>query len=310
MKPRLALLSVYALVVGLVAGLVARGVLALIYLFTNIFFSGHASLRVVYPDQFHLGLWVILVPPIGGIVAGLIIHYWEPTLKGHGTPETMEAVLIGHSVLKLRVGVLKPVVSALTIGTGGPFGAEGPIIQTGGVIGSVLGQLLRLPPYEMRILLASGAAAGLAATFIAPFAGLLMAIELLLFEFSARSFIPVGLASVVATSVAIYFQGTGPVFLAHPWMLSHVQELWLFALLGLLMGVISVVLIRVLFRIEDLFDSFPLKPSAVWAPLVGGLIMGCIGYFFPRTFGTGYDTITAVLNNHLPFAQLLDVSCA
>jgi chloride channel protein, CIC family len=188
-KPRIALLCGYALAVGLVAGFVAEGVLELIYLFTNIFFSGHWTFKPAYPDQFHLGLWVILIPAIGGIAAGLIIHYWEPTLKGHGTPESMEAVLVGHSVMRLRVSILKPIVSALAIGTGGPFGAEGPIIQTGSVVGSVFGQLLRLSPNETRILLGAGAAAGLAATFLSPFAGVLLAIELLLFEFSARSFI-------------------------------------------------------------------------------------------------------------------------
>ncbi|MGH9352254.1 MAG: chloride channel protein, partial [Terriglobia bacterium] len=273
-KPRIALLSLYSMVVGLIAGLVAEGVLELIYLFTNIFFADRWSFKVVYPDDFHLGLWVILIPAIGGIIAGLMIHYWEPSLKGHGTPEAMESVLIGHSVLRLRVGILKPILSALVIGTGGPFGAEGPIIQTGGVIGSIFGQLLRLSPYERRILLAGGAAAGLAATFLSPFAGVLLAIELLLFEFSARSFIPVAMATVVATAVAILFRGPGALFPAHPWALKHIGELWLFALLGLLIGVISVILIRVLFWLEDLFDHFPLKPASVWAPTIGALIMG------------------------------------
>ncbi len=309
-KPRFVLLSIYSLIVGLIAGLVAEGVLKLIYLFTNIFFAGHGSLKVDYPDDFHLGLWVILIPAIGGIVAGLAIHFWEPSLKGHGTPEAMEAVLIGHSMLRLRVGILKPTISALAIGTGGPFGAEGPIIQTGAVIGSVVGKLLRLSPYERRILLAGGAAAGLAATFISPFAGVLLAVELLLFEFSARSFIPVAMATVVATAVAIYFRGPGSIFPAPAWALKHIGELWLFALLGVLIGIISVILIRVLFWLEDLFDQFPLKPAAIWAPTAGGLIMGCIGYFFPHTFGTGYDTITAMLNNHFSAAKLLEISGA
>lgn len=309
-KPRIALLSLYSMIVGLVAGLVAEGVLELIYLFTNIFFGRRWSFKVAYPDDFHLGLWVILIPAIGGIIAGLMIHYWEPTLKGHGTPEAMESVLIGHSVLRLRVGILKPILSALVIGTGGPFGAEGPIIQTGGVIGSIIGQVLRLSPYERRILLAAGAAAGLAATFLSPFAGVLLAIELLLFEFSARSFIPVAMATVVATAVAILFRGPGALFPAHPWALKHMGELWLFALLGLLIGIISVILIRVLFWLEDLFDHFPLKPASVWAPTIGALIMGCIGYFFPHVFGTGYDTIAAILNNHFSAAKLLEISGA
>lgn len=310
MKPRVVLLCIYSLVVGVIAGVVAEGVLELIYFFTNLFFSGHLSFKVVYPDDFHLGPWVILIPAIGGIVAGLMIHYWEPSLKGHGTPEAMEAVLIGHSLLRRRVGILKPISSALVIGTGGPFGAEGPIIQTGGVIGSIFGQLLKLSPYELRILLAGGAAAGLAATFLSPFAGVLLAIELLLFEFSARSFIPVAMATTVATAIAILFRGSGALFPAHPWVLKHVGELWLFGLLGILIGIVSVLLIRILFWLEDVFDRFPLKPAAIWAPTIGALIMGCIGFFFPHVFGTGYDTITNMLNNHFPPGKLVEISVA
>lgn len=309
-QSRFALISLYAVAVGFIAGVVAQGVFELIYLFTNVFFSGRWSFKVAYPDQFHLGLWVILIPPIGGLVAGLMIHFWEPTLKGHGTPEAMEAVLIGHSVLRRRVGILKPISSALAIGTGGPFGAEGPIIQTGGVFGSILGQALGLSPYERRVLLAAGAAAGLAATFLAPFAGVLLSIELLLFEFSARSFIPVGMATISATALAVLFRGTAPLFPAPHWALKHMGELWLFALLGLLMGILSLALIRAMFWIEDVFDRFPLKPAAIWAPVAGGFIMGAIGYCFPHVFGTGYDVITAMLNNHFPASKLLEISSA
>lgn len=304
------LVSIYSLGVGLVAGFVTQGVLALIYFFTNLFFSGRWSFKVAYPDGFHLGAWVILIPVIGGAVAGLMIHYWEPTLKGHGTPEVMESVLVGHSVLRLRVGVLKPVLTALVIGTGGPFGAEGPIIQTGGVLGSFIGQRLRLSPYERRILLAGGAAAGLAATFLSPLAGILLAIELLLFEFSARSFIPVAMATAVATGVAVMFRGTGPLFPGRAWELKSMSDLWLFGLLGLMIGVLAVILIRVLFHLEDLFDHFPLKPASIWAPITGALIMGCIGYFFPHTLGTGYDTIAAMLSDHYSTGKLLEISGA
>ena len=309
-SPRIALISLYAVVVGFISGLVAQGVLELIYLFTNVFFAGHWSFKVAYPDQFHLGLWVILIPPIGGLAAGLMIHFWEPTLKGHGTPEAMEAVLIGHSVLRRRVGILKPIASALAIGTGGPFGAEGPIIQTGGVFGSILGQVLGLSPYERRVLLAAGAAAGLAATFIAPFAGLLLAVELLLFEFSARSFIPVGMATAAGTAIAVLFRGSAPFFASPAWQLKSMGELWLFALLGLLMGVLSVLLIRVMFWVEDLFDRFPLKPVAIWAPTIGAFVMGAIGYCFPHVLGTGYDTIASILTNHFSSLKLIEISSA
>lgn len=310
LNPRVALVSAYALVIGGIAGLVSQGVLELIFFFTHVFFSGHVSRSVAYPDQFHLGTWVILIPAIGGIVAGLAIHFLEPTLKGHGTPEAMEAVLISHSAIRARVGILKPIISALAIGTGGPFGAEGPIIQTGSAFGSVLGKILKLSAYERRVLLGAGAAAGLAGTFLAPFSGVMMAIELLLFEFSARSFIPVGLATAVSTVIAIAFRGSGSLFPAPAWALSHLGELWLFALMGILMGVISVALIRVIYWIEDLFDKFPLKPADVWAPVAGSLILGCIGYFFPHVFGTGYDVIGAMLNNRLASPKLLEISCA
>jgi chloride channel protein, CIC family len=310
LEPRVALVSLYAVGIGAFAGVIAEAVLKLIYFFTNLFFSGHLSFREAYPNHFHIGLWVVLIPPIGGIVDGLLIHYVEPSLKGHGAPEAMEAVLTAHSIMRVRVGFLKPIASALAIGTGGPFGAEGPIIQTGGDFGAVFGKMLKVSPYERRVLLAAGAAAGLAATFLTPLAGVMMAIELLLFEFSARSFIPVGLATAAGTVVAVCFRGTKPLFLGPQWALAHLGELWLFALLGLLMGILAIALIRVMFGLEDLFDKFPLKPAAVWAPVIGGFILGAIGYFFPRVFGTSYDTITAMLNNRLPLSKLLEVSCA
>jgi CIC family chloride channel protein len=165
-----------ALVVGLVAGLVAEALLQLIYFFTNLFFYGKLSFAVTSPAHHHLGAWVILIPPIGGFLVGLMIYYWEPTLKGHGIPEAMESVLFGHSRMRIRVAILKPIATALAIGTGGPFGAEGPIIQTGGALGSLFGQVIGLSPYYRRVLLASGAAGGMAATFTAPLAGILVAI--------------------------------------------------------------------------------------------------------------------------------------
>ena len=231
-----------------------------------------------------------------------MIHFWEPTLKGHGIPEAMEAVLIGKSKVRMRVGILKPLATAFAIGTGGPFGAEGPIIQTGAAFGSIFAQLTHLTPYQRRVLLASGAAAGMAATFVAPFAGILVAIELLLFEFRARSFIPVAISSVVATAVAVHFRGWAPLFPTPAFSLVSMQELWLFALMGIVMGLIGIAMIRVLFFLEDAFDRFPLKPAAIWAPVAGALLLGLIGYFYPQVFGTGYDTIRDMLNDRLSTA--------
>jgi H+/Cl- antiporter ClcA/CBS domain-containing protein len=302
--------SALALLVGLVAGLVAHGLLELICLFTNLFFFGRWSFAITYPVGNHLGLWVILIPPIGGLLVGIMVYFWEPTLKGHGIPEAMEAVLMGQSRIRMRVAVLKPLATALAIGTGGPFGAEGPIIQTGAAFGSIFGQLVKLTPYQRRVLLAAGAAGGMAATFTAPLAGVLVAIELLLFEFRARSFIPVAISAAVATTVRVHFVGWAPLFPTLSFQLTSMQELWLFALLGILMGIVGICMIRVLFWLEDYFDHFFLKPSAIWAPVAGALILGILGYFYPQIFGTGYDTIRDMLNDRLTASKLLGVSLA
>jgi H+/Cl- antiporter ClcA len=303
--------SALALVVGFIGGLVAQGLLELIYLFTNISFYGKWSFAITYPVHHHLGAWVILIPPIGGLLVGIMVYYWEPTLKGHGIPEAMEAVLVGKSLVRMRVGILKPLATAFAIGTGGPFGAEGPIIQTGAAFGSIFAQLTKLTPYQRRVLLASGAAAGMAATFVAPFAGILVAIELLLFEFRARSFIPVAVSSVMATAVAVHFRGWAPLFPTPAFSLKSMQELWLFGLMGLIMGLIAIAMIRVLFWLEDLFDNhFPLKPRLIWAPAFGALLLGVIGYFYPQVFGTGYDTIRDMLNDRLSTGTLLGISLA
>jgi CIC family chloride channel protein len=310
LEPSVVPTSAYAVLVGFIGGLVAQGLLELIYLFTNIFFYGKWSFAITYPVHHHLGAAVIAIPPIGGLLVGIMVYFWEPTLKGHGIPEAMEAVLIGKSMVRMRVGILKPIATAFAIGTGGPFGAEGPIIQTGAAFGSIFGQLAKLTPYQRRVLLASGAAAGMAATFIAPFAGILVAIELLLFEFRARSFIPVAISSCVATAVAVHFRGWAPLFPTTAFELNSMQELWLFALMGILMGVIGILMIRVLFWLEDLFDHFPLKPALIWAPVCGALLLGIIGYFYPQVFGTGYDTLRDMLNNRLGTWTLLGVSTA
>src|ERR1700728_4092581 len=297
-----------ALVVGLVAGLVAEALLQLIYFFTNLFFYGKLSFAVTSPAHHHLGAWVILIPPIGGFLVGLMIYYWEPTLKGHGIPEAMESVLFGHSRMRIRVAILKPIATALAIGTGGPFGAEGPIIQTGGALGSLFGQVIGLSPYYRRVLLASGAAGGMAATFTAPLAGILVAVELLLFELRARSFIPVALAAAVATGVRIHFAGWAPLFPTPAFKLTGMRELWLFAVLGLLMGLVGIAMIRSLSWLEDFFDELPFKHALIWSPVIGALILGVIGYFYPQVLGTSYDTIRDMLNDRLTPGNLVGIS--
>jgi chloride channel protein, CIC family len=310
LEPEVIKISGYALLVGLIGGLVAEGLLELIYFFTNLFFYGKFSFAITNPAHHHLGFWVVLIPIIGGLLVGVMVYFWEPTLKGHGIPEAMEAVLFSHSRMRLRVAFLKPLATALAIGTGGPFGAEGPIIQTGAAFGSLFGQAIGLTPYYRRVLLAAGAAAGMAATFTAPLAGILVAVELLLFEFRARSFIPVSLATAVATGVRIHFAGWSPLFPTAPYKITGMNELWLFAGMGILMGLVAIAMIRSLFWLEDFFDHFPLKPVLIWSPVVGAAILGVIGYFVPQVFGTGYDTIRDMLNNRLRLPDLLGISVA
>lgn len=310
LEPEVIKISGYALLIGVIGGLVAEGLLELIYFFTNLCFYGKFSFAVTSPAHNHLGPWVILIPPIGGFLVGMMVYHWEPTLKGHGIPEAMEAVLFSHSRMRLRVAFLKPLATALAIGTGGPFGAEGPIIQTGAACGSLFGQLVHLTPYYRRVLLAAGAAAGMAATFAAPLAGILVAVELLLFEFRARSFIPVSLAAAVATGVRIHFAGWAPLFPTAAYKVTGMGELWLFGVMGILMGVVAIAMIRALFWTEDFFDSLPVKYVVIWSPMIGATILGVIGYLYPQVFGTGYDTIRDMLNNRLSPLDLLGVSVA
>ncbi len=310
LEPEVIRICGFAVVVGAIAGLVAQGLLELIYLFTNIFFYEKFSFAITNPSHNHLGLWVILIPAIGGLLVGIMIHYWEPTLKGHGIPEAMESVLFGHSRMRIRVAILKPLATAFAIGTGGPFGAEGPIIQTGAALGSLFGQAMGLTPYYRRVLLASGAAAGMAATFTAPLAGILVAVELLLFELRARSFIPVALAAAVATGVRIHFAGWAPLFPTPAFKLTGMRELWLFAVLGLLAGLVGIAMIRVLSWLEDFFDELPIKKSLIWSPVIGALILGGIGYFYPQVLGTSYDTIRDMLNDRLTAGSLVGISFA
>ncbi|MGH9482365.1 MAG: chloride channel protein [Terriglobales bacterium] len=300
----------YALAVGFVSGFVALGLLKLIYLLTGFFFHGRWSGAPWSPVGNHLGAWVILIPVVGGVLVGLMVHFWEPTLKGHGIPEAMQAVLIDKSIVRGRVAILKPLATALAIGTGGPFGAEGPIIQTGAALGSLFGQRLRLSAYDRRVLLAAGAGGGMAATFLAPLAGVMVAIELILFEFRARSFIPVTLGCAIADAVAVHYRGAGPMFPTPAYALRSLNELWLFALLGLIAGLIGLAMTKTLFWLDDWFDRLPLRPVAVWAPTLGALVLGVIGYFVPQVLGTSYDTIHVMLNGALPATALLRISFA
>ena len=210
---RLAFVSVLASAIGCLTGLIAFALYNLIGLFTNISYYHVWSFHFRSPQHTPLGAWVIVIPVVGGLVIGLMAKYGSEKIRGHGIPEAMEAVLISRSRIEAKVAILKPLSAAIGIGTGGPFGAEGPIIQTGGAFGSLVGQLFSTTAAERKVMLACGGAAGLAATFNAPITGVLLGLELLLFEFRARSFIPLVIASAMAVGIRRVLLGTGPMFL-------------------------------------------------------------------------------------------------
>src|SRR6185437_15359160 len=229
---RLLMMSLLGIVVGLMGGFVAQFLLTAVLFRSNAVFFGVISGTYLTPNDSHIHGWVILVPAIGGLAVGLLIHYFSPEIKGDGIPEAMTVLLTSGSIVKPRVGFFKPLSAAITVGTGGPFGAEGPIIQTGGALGSILSQFLPCSPSERRTLLACGAAAGLAGVFKTPFAGAFMAVELLVFEYRARSFIPLALASACGTLVAMAFRGAQPVFPVVANFSLRGSELPFFILLG------------------------------------------------------------------------------
>ncbi len=305
---RVIFVSVLSAVIGILAGFIAFILYNLIGFFTNLFFFQRLSFDLVSPKGNQLGLLVLVVTVLGGVVVGLMAKYGSPKIRGHGIPEAMEAVLFNRSRIEPRVAILKPLSAAIAIGTGGPFGAEGPIIQTGGAVGSVVGQFVHVTAAERKVLLACGAGAGMAATFNTPIAGVILAIELLLFEFKTRSFIPLVISSTLATSVHFMLMGRGPMFTVAPMDFGIPGGLPYYALLGLLCGVAAIVFSNALYWVEDQFERLPLDP--MWWPAIGGVALGIIGFFVPRVLGVGYDTISDILNNHLPLTLLLMIMVA
>jgi H+/Cl- antiporter ClcA/CBS domain-containing protein len=305
MDRRLAYVTGLAGLVGVLAGLAAYALYALIALVSSAVFFGRPALTLRPLQEHTLGALVIVVPALGGLIVGLMARYGSSKIRGHGIPEAMEAVLVQRSRIAPRVALLKPLSAAVAIGTGGPFGAEGPIIQTGGALGSLVGQLLHTTAAERKVLLACGAAAGMAATFSTPIAAVILAIELLLFEFRSRSFIPLVVASVLATAVHFALLGRGPMFDVAPVDFGVPAALPWYLLLGLLCGLGAVAYTRVLYWVEDQFARLPLQDT--WWPALGGLGLGLIGWCFPRVLGVGYDTISDILNGRLGLQLLLAV---
>ncbi len=292
-----------ALGIGVAAGFIAQLLIGLIQFITNLAFFQRYSLADLSPADNHLGLVVILVPVVGGLLVGFMARYGSKAIRGHGIPEAMEQVLTNQSRIPARLTFLKPASAAIAIGTGGPFGAEGPIIATGGALGSLVGQIVRTTPAERKTLLSAGAAAGMAATFGSPVAAVLLAVELLLFEFRPRSIIPVALASAAATGVRMLFLGVAPAFdmpgVIHP----SAAALGIYILLGALMGVVAVTVTRSVYYIEDLFERLPVH--WMWWPALGSLVVGVVGYFAPRTLGVGYENITDILSDNLPLKAVI-----
>lgn len=294
---RLISISLLAILLGIAGGLVAQILIKLIGLITNLCFYGVFSFSFSSPAYNHLGPWVIIIPIAGSVVVGFMAKYGSTGIRGHGIPEAMEQVLLNESRIQPRLTFLKPISAAISIGTGGPFGAEGPIIATGGALGSLMGQLLKTSADERKTLLAAGAAAGMAATFGSPVSAVLLTVELLLFEFRPQSLIPVTLASTTATAVRIFFVGSAPIF-----ALKNVAEpgsvaLVIYLLMGLIIGVCSVFVTKSVYLVEDTFDKLPIH--WMWWPAIGAVAVGVVGYFSPHTMGVGYDNIDQILNGSI-----------
>src|SRR5437879_10370426 len=294
---RLGFVSLAAAVIGLIAGLIAFILYNLIGFFTNLAFYHDWSFHFRSPEATQLGSWVIVIPVVGGLIVGVMATYGSDKIKGHGIPEAMEAVLKSNSRIEAKVAILKPLSAAIAIGTGGPFGAEGPIIQTGGAFGSLVGQFLSTTAAERKVLLACGAGAGMAATFNTPIAGVILAIELLLFEFRARSFIPLVISTTLATSVRQMLLGNGAMFKVLPMDFGIPRALPYYLVLGVVCGAIAIAFTKALYFVEDNFDRLPIPE--LWHPAIGALALGIIGFFVPRVLGVGYDTPADILNNHL-----------
>ena len=303
LQRRVLWISLLAIVLGLTAAVVARALTMLIGLITNLAFYGRVDTSFVSPAGNHLGLWVIVVPVIGGLIVGAMARYGSRAIRGHGIPEAMEQVLLNESRIAPRVTWLKPVSSAIAIGTGGPFGAEGPIIATGGALGSLIGQLLHVTADERKTLLAAGAAGGMAAVFAAPFAAVFMAIELLLFERRARSLIPVTLAAISATGLRFVLEGSTPMFPMPGIATQGLAALATCAVLGLVVGLVSIGVTRATYVVEDLFEKLPLH--WMWWPALGGIAVGVVGFFAPLTLGVGYANIAAIVTGTLGVTTLL-----
>ncbi|CDX29440.1 Cl-channel voltage-gated family protein [Mesorhizobium sp. SOD10] len=302
--PRVLLIAAIAVVVataGLFAGIV---LLQLIRLATNIAYFGQFSLAELKLEDSPLGLAAVIVPVIGALIIGLMARFGSEKIRGHGIPEAIEAILLGRSRLDAKVAVLKPLSSAISIGSGGPFGAEGPIIMTGGAIGSLIAQMLPVSDNERKTLLVAGAAAGMTTVFGTPIAAIMLAVELLLFEWTPRSFIPVAVAAIVAEVERTLLHLPGPIFPFSGTMEASIAGLGGWVLVGIAAGLLSGLLTQLVYACEDAFLKLPIH--WMWWPMIGGLVVGIGGLIEPHALGVGYDNIANMLDGRtLATAALL-----
>jgi H+/Cl- antiporter ClcA len=302
---RVLYLSLQVIANAILIGFIAKGLVYLIDLITNLSFHGKLSFEPASPAGNHLGWLVVLIPIGGSILVGFMARFGSTAIKGHGIPEAMEKIILDDSRIPPAITFLKPLSAAISIGTGGPFGAEGPIIATGGAFGSVTGQWIHISSSERKIVLAAGACSGMAAIFGSPLAAVLLAVELLLFEFSPRSIIPVALGCVTGAGMHILLFGSQPVFNMGAVTAPSESALVIYVLFGLIIGVIASLVSRSVYAIEDLFEKLPIH--WMWWPAIGGVAVGVIGYFAPHTMGVGYDNIRYLLSGSWSLALLLSL---
>lgn len=294
---RMVYISGLALIVGVLCALIAVALMKMIGLITNLSFYHRFSFAFIPDSPNHLGWGLVFVPIIGGLIIGVMARYGSEKIRGHGIPEALEAILIGKSLIKPRVALLKPISAAISIGTGGPFGAEGPIIMTGGSVASLFAQFLSLSAAERKILLVAGAAGGMSATFAAPVASVLFAVELLVFEMRPRSLVPIALATTVADVVRASLIGAGPMFPSSASPLMSPLGLLVALSFGLLGGALAIALTRAIYGVEDLFQKLPVH--WMWWPAIGGLIIGLGGLIVPQSLGVGYVSIAQLVQGHM-----------
>jgi H+/Cl- antiporter ClcA/CBS domain-containing protein len=303
---RMVPIAVLAILIGFLSTAVAWALLRLIGLVTNLCYYHRWDTTMLSPAANQLGAWAILIPIGGSLVIGLMARYGSERIRGHGIPEAIESILINGSRVQPRLAILKPLSSAISIGTGGPFGAEGPIIMTGGAFGSMVAQFFHLTSVERKTLLVAGAAAGMSATFASPIAAVMLAVELLLFEWKPRSLVPVALASATAGASRRYILGLGPLFpVTHHPVFIGPEGLLGCVICGLLAGVLSVLLTGAVYAAEDSFQKLPIH--WMWWPAIGGLVVGVGGLIFPQALGVGYETIGALLQGNVARNTILGI---